>query len=361
MMKSIYKITLLFLLVPFFTSANINIKKEEKSKKIKKEYTVNADAKITINNKYGDLNVITWNRNKVEIEVTITVKGNDLGSIEDKLETIKVQFEASQSFVTAKTVFEKQQRSWSLWRNSGNLSYKVNYKVKIPNTNTVNLDNDYGSIYLGNLSGEANINCDYGKIIVGELTANNNNINLDYCSSSSIDFMKSGNINVDYSKITIEEAENLKVNEDYSTIKIGKTKNIDFNADYGSVSVEEAINVYGNSDYASMRLGTIYKNLKIDTDYGGLSVKRLAKGFESVIVDGQYAGIKIGVDENITFDFELDLQYAGFKYNAERMEFYKKISKNTKKYYEGKFGKGYSNSKIKIRSQYGGVSIKENF
>lgn len=360
-MKFIYKITYLFLLIPFFTSANVGGKKEEKSKKITKEYNVSGDAKVAINNKYGDLNIVTWNKNKVEFEITITVKGNVLDDVEERLESIDVEFEASPNYISAKTILEKDQKGWSFWKKSNNLSYKINYKVKIPNTNSLDLDNDYGSIYLGNLSGKASINCDYGKIIVGELTASNNNINLDYCSTSSIDFMKGGDVNVDYSKITIEKSEDLIVNEDYSTVKIGKTKNIKFNADYGSISIDEAVQIKGNSDYASMRLGTVYKKLKIETDYGSISVKRLVKDFESVVIDGQYAGIKIGVDEDTVFSFELDLQYAGYRYDNDKVQFAKKISKNSKKYYEGKFGQGTSTSRIQIKSQYGGVSIKENY
>ncbi|MHB0755087.1 hypothetical protein [Polaribacter sp. M15] len=361
MMTYIYKITYLFLLIPFFALANIDGKKEEKSKKITKEYTVSSDAKVAISNKYGNLNIVTWSKNRVEFEILITVKGNDLDDVEEKLESIDVEFENATNYIAATTILEKNQSSWSFWKKSSNLSYKINYKVKIPNTSTVDLKNDYGSIYLGNLSGIANINCDYGKIIVGNLTANNNTINLDYCSSSTIDFIKSGDINVDYSKITIDKAEDLNINEDYSTIKVGKTENISFNADYGSISIEDAINVNGNSDYASMRLGTIYKNLDIETDYGGISIKRLAKDFESVLIDGQYAGIKIGVDEDANFNFILDLQYAGFSYDDDKVEFSKKISKNSKKYYEGSFGNANTNAKIKIKSQYGGVSIKENF
>ncbi|APZ47862.1 hypothetical protein BW723_16865 [Polaribacter reichenbachii] len=362
MMKFIYKITFLFLLFPLITSANSVGKKQEKSKVITKEYKVNANAKVAIDNRYGNLDITTWDKKQVEIEVTITVKGDNLESLENKLASIDVEFETSSNFISAKTIFEKQQKSgWSFWKKNNNVSYKVNYKVKMPKTNTVDLDNDYGSIFLGDLSGKADINCDYGKIIVGELSASNNNINLDYCSSSTISYMKSGNVNVDYSKITIDEAEDLKVNEDYSTIKFGKVKDINFNADYGSVTIDEAVNVDGNSDYASMRIGTIYKNLTLETDYGSVSVKRLAKGFENVTIDGQYAGIKIGVDEGAIFDFVLDLQYAGFKYDDDQIEFFKKISKSTKKYYEGKFGKGNSSGRIKIRSQYGGVSIKENY
>lgn len=358
MMKATYKITFLFLLIPFLISANTDGKIEEKSKKIYKKYQVNADAKVAIDNRYGDINITTWNYNRVEIEVLITVKGDDLDRIEERLESIDVIFDASNSFVSAKTIFEKEQKGWSFWKKNSNLSYKINYNVKMPKTNSVALENDYGNIVLGDLSGKADINCDYGKITVGELLANNNSINLDYCSSSTIDYMKSGSINADYSKIRIDEAITLKVNEDYSTIKLGKTKNVDFNADYGSITIDEAEHIIGNSDYAGMRFGTIFKSLEIEADYARISVKRLAQGFEKVFIDGQYSGIKIGVDQDAVFNFELDLQYASFKSDSAEIEYYKKISKSSKKYYEGKFGKGNSNASIKIRSQYGSVSIK---
>jgi hypothetical protein len=359
-MKSIYKITFLLLLFPLIASANIDDKKHEKSKTIKKEYKVNADAKVAINNKYGNLNITTWDKNRVEIEVTITVKGDDLDRIEDKLAGIDVEFETSSSLIYAKTRFEKEQKSWSFWKRNGNINYQINYKIKMPKTNSVDLDNDYGRISLDQLSGKADIKCDYGKIYVGELSAENNNINLDYCNTSSISYMKSGNINIDYSKITIEESENLKVNADYSNLKFGKVGDLDFNADYGSIAIDEATNVTGNSDYVSMRFGTIKKNLIIDADYGEISVRRLVKGFEDVNIDGQYTGIKIVVDTDAVFDFEFDLQYGSFKGESDKMEFYKRISKTSKKYYDGKFGKGKSNSKMTIRSQYGGISIKEN-
>ncbi|PWG05441.1 hypothetical protein [Polaribacter aquimarinus] len=359
-MKSIYKITLVLLLLPLIASANPIKKKHEKNRVIKKEFSVNADAKVALNNRYGNLNITTWNKNKVEIEVTITVKGNDLDAVEDRLSSIDVMFNATKSLVEAETIFEKNKSSWSWWKKSRNINYKINYVVKMPKSNAVDLDNDYGNIYLGDLDGKADINCDYGKISVGDLTASNNNINLDYCSTSSIAFMKSGSLNVDYSKITIDKTESVKVNADYSGVKLGEVQNVDFNADYGSISIDAADNVQGNSDYASMRFGTIKKNLNIDTDYGSLSVKNLARGFQSVDIDGQYAGIRIGIDPNAVFNFEIDLQYAGFSRNNDKMEFFKSISKSTKKYYQGKYGKGNTNSKIRIKSQYGGVSIKEN-
>jgi hypothetical protein len=228
----------------------------------------------------------------------------------------------------------------------------------MPRSNSVNLDNDYGNIYLDNLDGRAVVNCDYGKVFIGNLFADNNDINLDYSPSSTIHYMKSGTVNVDYSKLNIEVSKEIKIKSDYSSTKLEKAGKVDFNCDYGSISIEEADDINGNSDYVSMRFGTVKKNLTVDTDYGSLTIKNLAKGFENVAFNGEYAGIRINVATEAVFDFIIDLEYAGFSRDDDKIELFKSISKSTKKYYEGKFGKGNTYSKLKITSQYGGVSIK---
>jgi hypothetical protein len=359
-MKSIYKITLLFLLIPLLVSANDDKKKHEKNKIIHKVFSVNADAKVALNNRYGNLNITTWNKNSVEIEVTITVQGNDIDDVEDKLSNINVAFNANAFLVEVETIFKNQKSNWSWFKKSSTINYKINYEVKMPKSNSIDLNNDYGNIYLDDLEGNADINCDYGKISIGNLKAKDNRIKLDYCSNSNITYMKSGAINVDYSKLNIETSENIKVNADYSNLNFEKAGNVIFNGDYGSITIDEANDIEGNSDYLSMRFGTVKKNLYIETDYGSLSVKNLVKGFENVDIDGEYAGIRIGVAENAVYEIKIDLQYAGFNRDNDKFEFYKSISKPTQKYYEGKCGTGETSSKIKITSQYGGVSIKQN-
>jgi hypothetical protein len=359
-MKSIYKIIILCFLFPLITNANIADKKHEETKTIKKEYAVNSNAKVILNNRYGDLNITTWNKNRVEIEVIITVKGDDLEDVETKLNSISIAFNASNSLVEATTIFSETKSSWSWWGKSKNTNYKINYIVKMPKTNAVDLNNDYGSIYLGNLSGKASINCDYGKISVGELSADNNRITLDYCSSSSILFMKSGNLNIEYSKLIIDTSEDIKLNADYSTLKFDKANKIDFNLDYGSITVNDSESINGNSDYVTLRFGIIRKKLIIDTDYGSITIKKLMNGFDKVDISGQYTGIKIGIEKEVSFDFEIDLQYGSFKRDTTKTQIFKSISKSAKKYYEGKYGQGKTNSSLFINSQYGSVRIEEN-
>ncbi|RSC92234.1 hypothetical protein [Tenacibaculum singaporense] len=353
----LYKILFLLLFIPTLLVAND--KKHEKSKNIRKTFSVNKNATLYINNKYGNVNVATWSENRIEINVKITVKGNDLSNVERKLKAIDVQFESTPSLVEARTIIEKTKSSWSWW-GSNNTNYKINYFVKMPITNNADLNNKYGNIELDKLEGKSNINCDYGKIQIDQLLNETNNINLDYCGTSEINFMKSGNLSVDYSKLTIQKSESLKVNADYSTMKIGTATDVDFNSDYGSISVDDASNINGNSDYASIKIGTLRKNLKINTDYGGVRVRNIEKGFQSIVIDGSYAGIKLGTSSDNNFNFIVDLGYAGFGYPDDHVKMFKSINKSSKKYYEGTFGKNNSNSTITIKSRYGGVSLKLN-
>lgn len=358
----LYKITLLFFLIPLIGFTTFE-KKHEKTKTYSKKFDVNSNATLYIKNKYGNIDVTTWNENRIEIDVKIKVRGNNLDKVEDKLASISVDFEASKSLVEARTQIEKTKSKWGSWwgNNNNNINYKIHYTVKMPATNNADFHNSYGNIYVATpLKGKATIDCDYGNIEIDKLLNTTNFIELDYCGSSDIEYMKAGEVDADYSKISVDESEKLKINADYSTVKIGETNVVTFNSDYGSMTINNANDITGNSDYASMRIGTVRKNLTIDTDYGGLRINNLAKGFESVNINSSYASTKIGTSSDNNFSFDINLGYASFRYPEDQIEMHKSIKKNTKKSYSGVFGNGNGTSNLKIRSSYGGVTLRTN-
>src|SRR5690606_27179640 len=97
--------------------------------------------------------------------------GNNEDKVQKKLDEIRVEFNASSSIVSAKTLFENSKWGWS-WGNSSNVSMEINYTVKVPVNNSVDFKNDYGGINLDKINGNANISCDYGKLHLGELNGN---------------------------------------------------------------------------------------------------------------------------------------------------------------------------------------------
>ncbi len=360
MKRKIQLLIAIFLVVPMLSIANPKKNKGdyEKTKTIKKEFDVNADALLSIKNKYGNVDVISWDQNRVEIEVTITVSGNNESKVIDRLSKINVNFENSRSAVSAKTTIDNGSRSW--YSSNNKMNYQIDYKVKVPVTNSVDLNNDYGTISLNEIKGKAEINCDYGKILIGSLYHEDNSINIDYTSDSEIELMNGGSINADYSKFRIEKAKRIELNADYTDSEFVHVEDLDFVCDYGKLVVGEANNIDGHGDYLTIRLGTIYKNLSIDADYGGIKVDKLMKGFESVRIHSDYAGIKIGMDNDMAFDFIGKSSYGGFDIEGDNVTYLKKVVKSTSKYYEGFVKQENSGAKIDISSEYGSVNLYKN-
>lgn len=358
-MKTMYKILLIFILIPLAITATEKKGKYTKNKVIKKEYTVNKDALLNISNKFGNIDIVTNTSNKIEIIVSITTNGDNEEKVQERLNEITVAFEASSSTVSAKTMIEKSSNSWNLWGNKSNVNMEINYLIKMPVTNNVDLSNDYGGIGLDKLEGSAKISCDYGKINIGELLNNSNTINMDYTNKSTIEFMKNGTVNADYSTLHIEKTGNVKLNADYSHLSIGTINTLDYKCDYGDLKIKTANNLNGNCDYMHTTVEKLSGSGVFNIDYGSLKINSLAPDFKQLTVVSSYTQMKFGINTASSFNLEANLSYGNLKFD-DNFTFNKEISKTTSKYYEGYFKSPNPNSKINIKSSYGNVTFTNN-
>jgi len=354
-----YKIVFILFLIPLTITATDKKGKYTKTKTINKEFKVTKNATLNINNKYGNITIVTWNENKIVIDVTITTNGNDESKVEKRLEQINVDFNSSSSNVSAKTIIEKNTSYWNLWGKKNNVNMQINYLIKMPVTNNVDLNNDYGAITLDKLEGSAKINCDYGKITIGELLNSSNYINIDYTNKSTIEYMKDGEINADYSTLHVEKSGRTKLNSDYSHISFGILTNLDFNCDYGDLKIKESENLSGNSDYMHLTVEKLRGTGIFDIDYGSLKINDFSEGFKSLKIKSSYTRVKLGVNPGISFDVTAKLSYCSFKY-GNGFTFYKEIKKSSSKYYEGYYNTSNSTSNITLNSSYGSVTFTNN-
>ena len=360
MKTTLYKVAIILFLIPAISLGNQGWKgKYTKEKKINKEYNVSASALLKVKNSFGNLYITSWNQNKVVIEVHIQTNGDNEERVQNRLNEINVDFEASNSMVYARTTFgDNKSKSWWGGKKNRNVNMKINYTIKLPASNSVDLSNDYGQINLDRLEGVAKISCDYGKITLGELLAENNSLSFDYTSKSSIEYMKSGKINADYSSFELERAGNLVVNADYSNSKINDAKALDYNADYGSLVIDNVGNIKGNGDYITTKIGHVNGNVSINADYGAIRIAHLDENAGNVDIKSDYTGIKIGYAAGYNFNFEVKMGYAGFK-GGEDFEYNIKRVKSGEKYYKGY--RGSSNGKnVNITADYGSVTFYKN-
>jgi len=328
-----------------------------KEKTIKKEFRVNSDALLKVSNSYGTLTLTSWNEDRVVIEVHIKTSGNNEDKVQEKLNNITVDFDASPGMVSAKTIFDANKRGWNWgWGRRNNVNMQVNYTIKLPVKNNVHLSNDYGNIILDRIDGHAKIKCDYGRLEIGELRGRNNELSFDYTSRSRIGFINSGSISADYSGFEIEKAGNLNINADYTNATIKQMGHLDYSSDYGSLEVNEVDNVKGRGDYINVELGTIHGNVDVSADYGSLDISQLAADAGNVSIRTDYTGIKIGYSSAYHFDFEITAEYADVR-GRDELEVNISQEKSHERYYKGYYGQSNSGKNVSIRSDYGGISF----
>ncbi|MBR9847307.1 MAG: hypothetical protein GYB35_14930 [Algicola sp.] len=359
----LYKLLFALMVLPSLVMAG-NTKswsgKHTKEKTIKKDFSVNTDATLKVDNSYGNIDIVTYEGSTISIEVNIKTNGDDLEKVQDKVNDIDVEFNASSTLVVAKTIFSKEKsKSWWNWGKNNNVNMSINYVIKLPITNNVDLKNDYGSITLDKLKGRAEISCDYGKITTKELMADHNDIRFDYTNNSYFEYIKSGSINADYSGYTVGKAKSLDINADYTNSEVELAEDISYNCDYGSLKINNANSVNGNGDYLTLRLGTIYKNVSVKADYGSIKIEKMAAIAGNIDIESDYCGITIGYDSGYAFNFDIDLEYASLR-DADDFEFTKKRIESSDKYYQGYFGKPNSGNTIRIKTEYGSVTFKRN-
>lgn len=331
--------------------------KHTKEKTIKKEFNVNSNALLKVSNSYGNLNITSWDEDRIVIEVHIKTNGNNEEKVQKKLDEISIDFEASSNRVSAKTIFNRNNNGWGWnWGSSSNVNMQINYTIKVPVKNNIDLNNDYGNIILDRIDGHAKISCDYGRLELGELRGRNNQLNFDYTAKSTIGYINSGEIMADYSGFTIDTAGNLKINADYTNASIGKMENLDYTSDYGNMDIAELNSIEGNGDYITVQMGIVHGDVSIVADYGSIKIDELAADAGDVNIKSDYTGIKIGYNNDYHFDFAITTSYAGV---SGKDDFTIAISteKSSDKHYEGYYGSQGSGNMMTLYSDYGGISF----
>lgn len=365
MRTTLYKLLFILALSPslLFCSNGPNFNnngKHTKEKKISKKFSVSPDALLKISNSYGNIDITTWDQNTVSIEVIIRTNGNDEQKVKEKLDEINVEFKQTGAGVSARTLFTKENSSWwsSLFSGSNNVNMEVNYIVRAPVTNNVDLSNDYGNIYLDKLTGNSKISCDYGRLDIGELRGNSNQINFDYSRNSSFGYINRATINADYSEFTVEDAHSLDINADYTNSKIKRVELLQFSGDYGSLTVDKVKRINGSGDYLSTKIGELYQSANLTLEYGSASIEKILKGAGEVKINTDYTGVKIGYDASHPFKFALTSSYGSIK-GLDEFEINKQSQSSNKKSYSGHHLNTSGNGNIVINSSYGGITFQK--
>jgi hypothetical protein len=270
-MKKIIK--LLSILLPFFLlqqnviaqndNNNDNNKKYEfvKNKSVNKSYNVSSSDKLNIDNSFGEVEVHTWAKNEIKVDVTVEVSANAESLAQKIIDGISISDSRSGSEVEFKTTIKGTNNS-----KKEKSTMKVNYQISMPATNPLEIVNQFGATIIPDFKGEVELTSKFGSLTTGSLS-----------NVKSID--------VEFGKAKVESAANGSVSIKYSSAEIGKlVGNVKLDLEFSSatrINFDNSLTgLNANVSYSTINLrpvGDVSASYNISTSFGNFKNKSSVK------------------------------------------------------------------------------------
>lgn len=350
----------LSIILGFLLIVNQGIYSQSEVKKdFHKEFPTNQNTVLTLDNKYGDMDLKNWDKDLIQIDVIITVENTSQEKAEKLLSYIDVVFSVEGDAVAAKTLFDEKFSNTSTWRDDNDLS--IDYTVFMPKDIQLDLYNKYGDVFINEITGRASIGIKYGKLKANRIYRGNekplSEIDLGYSDASVEESdwlkvtMKYSNLNLNntgaiilmskYSKIALDECSSLVIEGKYDVYRLGKLSNLVSSCSYSNFEVEE-----------------IREKLSMETEYTDCKIDYVPSTFSNIDITTKYGGYKIGIDPNASYQLDGQAEYAKIYYpDVGKIS---RIIENNSMQVNGTVGKETNpDATVRIVTKYGSIKLNE--
>lgn len=281
-----------------------------KNKAVTRLFKIEQDTELTVRNKYGNIQLITWDKDSVKFEIKIEVRDKKEAKAINKIDAIDIDFVSSKHYVEAKTYFTGENAFWSDVKDkTGNVfssenKTQVNYVVYLPIEMALTIENKYGDILMDDHLGTAFIT-----LLNGDLKAHalkgKTSINLEF-AYANIKQMSYARFNLGYhSEIQLTKAEELKIESRSSHIRIETAGKIDIKSYRDKCHIENVGVFIAKNSYTYLEIQRVSEFVSIDAKYGDIDIKHIEKGVSKITFDTENTDINIIQPPNRSIEFNL--------------------------------------------------------
>lgn len=337
---------------------------QEFDKVIEKEFPISSSGDLKLSNKYGKVNVNTWESNKVSIRVVITVKSKSEEKANKIFENIDISFSNDANKVTAETKIESSSKSWD--KDS---DFQINYEVKMPSSVHLNLSNKYGNSNVASISNGLDLKVKYGNAKLGDVSGSSNiylgHGNLEYGNLEDLDAeisysnvtgksSKDTDIQSKHSKLSLGSANNVTIGSSYDSYTFGKISTLENDGKYDNFHIDEVQNVKMMSKFTDIEIDKVSGDFSLDQKHGRLVIGDLSCSSSRLNLTLGFTDVKLNLKDcnNYKFDFEGEYTDANLSGSFDDVKMHKDGKKSS-----ASQSKGNGNRKMDIRMKYGHLKV----
>ncbi len=327
---------------------------------VEKRFAVNDGVSIDIENKYGKLVFTNWDKDSVYIRVEIEAEGEKLDKVLSKIKAVDINFTGSKQYVSARTDwtsgYSAFRRSIDEIKRSLNSSGKiaVNYFIYMPVNADLNIDNEFGNVYMGDLNGALQADIKHGNFRasnikkIRRLKLRYGDIRIDESNHASID--------ASFGDLELNQCADLRLtsaNCDVLLDNIGSMNLISKNDKLHLVSVND---LSGNMSLSDLKINLLKKKADLNSRFGSVKVDKIDPNFGRLNLNGNFTDYFIVTEEGLNTGFRV-VQENGKTFNYPRtVNVTSHESLDKMDTYNGKIGSG-GDTRINIHVKNGEVEF----
>ncbi|NOY50293.1 MAG: hypothetical protein GXO88_07020 [Chlorobi bacterium] len=319
MIKSImrYKIICLLLLL---LQTNLIGQTFEKSRSISKSFYAGKDTELQVSNKYGNIQLETWEKDSVKVDISLKVISSKESKLNMTIDYIDFQFNATKHYIIAQTAFEGQGTFWSDVKDlagtvfNSNTKTQIDYKIYLPASLKISIENKYGNIYISDYAGEINIKLSNGDLKAHQFTGQTT-IAMSF-ANADIDELSKGKFDISYfSELHIDKCDSIRLDSKSSKIYIKDFNALDINSNRDRLSLGEGNSISGKLMFSHTEIEKLNSSLKTDTHYGDFEINSLGgmiKGIDISAASTDFVINKLSsqaISVDITYNENAGLYY----------------------------------------------------
>jgi len=350
MKKRVSNLRSLLLLLLLTTTVNFSLSAQDAVKEYREAFDVAKGITLKTYSKYSDVEILTWDKNSVDILAVVEVESSSKSKAEEKLKKIDVKIFEDGNFIVLETDLDE---GWN--RNA-----KVNIQIviKAPAYLNLALESSYGDVFIQELAGHVRLDLKYGNLKAGALSWGNekpmNWLNMAY-SNGTIESVGVIEMGLAYSDLEIVESEMIYVNGKYSKLMGEKTGGVDADGSYDKYFFDEVGSFEAELRYSGLKFGALTRKLNVESKYTNIKILHLSKDFKEVNVASSYGNISMDVEEGASFRFEGESKYGKINVALDG-KLNKSKEKNTMKIW-GTVGSAPKGS-MDLVAGYGNIDIR---
>lgn len=326
----------------------------KENKRLTRTYRLNSQQIVEINNKYGKVEVVNWEKDSVKFVISFEMKAKTQEKLKKLENILNFNFAVSDYYVRATTIIGSS--GGDLKTEIDNISNAfmtigaeatIDYIVYMPAENRFKIKNSFGDIYLGNVQSNIDIDLAHGDLRIGKLSA---------FSTISIKFGKAfiqsfneGNVNCQFSSFSLDQAGKINLISKSSNIVINAIKNLEIDSKRDIIELKEIVEIKGKLYFSRLTIYKVADFMNMETRFGSLNLEMIDKLFSGLTLSSDYTDITLIFQTGSSFSFSMTHSELSFNYPEDSAVLNSTLINKDNKQYKttGVFGNA-ENAKAKV-------------